>query len=92
MKSVTKRELNQNTAQVLSIVAEGEDVVVTQRDQSRWRITSHTPEESALHRWERDGLYTAPSPHPVPWEEAPTGRAYSSSEVDELLEEVRGER
>jgi antitoxin (DNA-binding transcriptional repressor) of toxin-antitoxin stability system len=40
MKSISKRELNQNTAQVLEGVGIGEPVIVTERGVPRWRIES----------------------------------------------------
>ena len=38
MKTITKRELNQHTAQALRAADEGETLIVTERGVPRWRI------------------------------------------------------
>jgi prevent-host-death family protein len=90
MRTVTKRELNQNTAAVLEQAAEG-DVVVTERGEPRWTVSGYRAAGSALERMERDGLYTAPSGDPQPWPDAVGGPSYTGAEVDALLDEMRGD-
>lgn len=90
MKTVTKRELNQNTAQVLAEV-DDEGVIVTERGIPRWRVTAVQGHESVLSRLEREGRYTPPSVTPAPWPAHPGGPTYSDAEVEALLDEMRGD-
>lgn len=91
MGTVTKRELNQHTAEVLSRVNDESDIVITERGVPRWRVSTVRDSGNALDRMERDGRYTPPSQNPSPWPRRPAGRSYSDHEVDDLLEELRGE-
>lgn len=91
MRRVTKRELNQNTAGVLGQVGDDDDVVITERGVARWRVSTVQDSGNALDRMERDGRYTPPSQNPRPWPRQPVGRSYSDHEVDEILDELRGE-
>ena len=93
MDTVTKRELNQETASVLARVAAGGDVAVTERGTVRWRLSRFdgTP-SGALDRLAEEGRYTPPSSTPAPWPEQAGGRRYTGAEVDALLEDVRGDR
>lgn len=90
MRTVTKRELNQNTAAVLNQVADNEDVVVTERGKPRWRISTVREQDTALARLEREGRYVPPASTPAPWPSRPGGRAYTDTQVDALLDEMRG--
>lgn len=90
MRTVTKRELNQNTAEVLGQVTDTEDVVVTERGTPRWRVTAWH-EDSALDRLSREGRYAPPTSNPTPWPDHPGGPAYTEADVDALLDEMKGD-
>lgn len=92
MRTVSKRELNQNTASVLDQVTPDEDVVVTERGIPRWQVTTFDGPRAPLARLEQDGRYTPPSSAPAPWPDHPGGRAYNDDEVEELLDSMRGDR
>lgn len=62
METVSKRELNQNTAAVLGRVTDSVDVVVTERGVPRWRVSVYRGPDDTLARLEREGHYTPPSP------------------------------
>lgn len=91
MQSITKRELNQNTAAALDKVTETDDLVVTERGKPRWRVTAIRDGESALARLEREGRYTPPLATPAPWPAHPGGPSYADAQVDALLDEIRGD-
>ncbi|PRY56659.1 antitoxin (DNA-binding transcriptional repressor) of toxin-antitoxin stability system [Knoellia remsis] len=89
MKIVSKRELNQHTAAVLSEVTDADDVVVTERGVPRWRVSTVREAESTLSRLEREGLYTPPAAEASPWPRRALGRRYSEAELGDLLAEMR---
>lgn len=91
MTTISKRELNQQTAAVLARVTDSEDVIVTERGVPRWRVISAAGAESVLARLQREGRFTPAGTEPVPWPADVGGSAYVSSEVDALLDETRGE-
>ena len=91
MRTVSKRELNQNTAATLQQVDEDNDVIVTERGRPRWRISVVNDFDARLLRLEQEGRYTAPSPNPPPWPDQPGGPAYPEAEVEELLHDIRGD-
>lgn len=91
MRTVTKRELNQNTAAVLDQVTDAHDVVVTERGKPRWRVSTLHDNHTALSRLEREGRYSPPASTPTPWPAHPGGRSYTDDQVDALLDEMRGE-
>ncbi|WP_026818352.1 type II toxin-antitoxin system Phd/YefM family antitoxin [Arthrobacter castelli] len=91
MRTITKRELNQQTAAVLDKVAGTDDVVVTERGKPRWRVSAVRESDTALARLEREGRYTPPASEPAPWPAAPGGPAYSTDEADALFDEMRGD-
>lgn len=92
-RTVTKRELNQNTAAVLDLVAEGTDVVITERGKPRWRIVfDENPPMTHLERLEMLGLITPPNPNPTPWPEHPGGPKYTEEELMDLVDDIRGDR
>src|SRR5699024_2002569 len=91
MGRVSKRDLNQNTAEVLRLVTEKDDIVVTERGEAKWRITAYRDDSDALTRLERQGRYTPPSNNPAPWPSRPGGPKYSAAQVEELLDEMRGD-
>lgn len=91
MESVSKRDINQQTAAVLERVSEVGEVVVTERGRPTWRITPYRGEESVLDRLEGEGRYSPPASSPDPWPVHPGGAAYTSAEVDALIDEIRGD-
>ncbi|SDR87245.1 type II toxin-antitoxin system Phd/YefM family antitoxin [Microlunatus soli] len=91
MRTVSKRELNQNTAAVLDEVTESDDVVVTERGKPRWRVSVARDQDSALDRLRREGRYAPPSSDPASWPDHPAGPTYSDSDVDAVLDEIRGD-
>lgn len=88
---MTKRELNQNTAQVLAAVDAGEAVVVTERGVPRWRIEPVTEEVDPFERLIREGKVKLAKANPPPWPRL-TGRKYTSEEIQELIDWRRGDR
>ncbi|MDN5794936.1 MAG: type II toxin-antitoxin system prevent-host-death family antitoxin [Intrasporangium sp.] len=91
MRTVTKRELNQQTAAVLDKVTETDDVVVTERGKPRWRVSIMRDTDRALARLEREGRYTPPASEPAPWPTFPGGPTYTADEADALIDELRGD-
>ena len=91
VKSVTKRDLNQHTAATLALVTDDDDVVVTERGLPRWRVSALRHHDSALARLERHGTYSPPLSDPSPWPPADSGQEYKSAQVDDLLNDVRGD-
>lgn len=67
MKTVTKRELNQQTARVLAEVDAGETIVVTERGVPRWRIEAADEFVDPIARLEARGQITRAQQHPAPW-------------------------
>lgn len=90
MDTVTKRELNQQTATVLDRASDTGDVIVTERGKPRWRVSAYQPDDG-LARLQREGLYTPPADEPAAWPAGPRGPRYTDSDVDALLQEMRGE-
>lgn len=91
MHTISKRELNQQTAAVLDKVTDTDDVVVTERGEPRWRVSAVRESDTALTRLEREGRYTPPASEPAPWPGAPGGPTYTAEEVDALIDETRGD-
>ena len=91
MPTFSKRDLNQRTADVLDQVTDTQDVVVTERGTPRWTVSAVRDRDTVLDRLEREGRYTPPSADPTPWPSAPGGPAYTQSEADALLDEMRGD-
>src|SRR3546814_16493844 len=76
MKTISKRELNHQTAQVLAAIQAGEAVLVTERGVPRWRIEAVDASADPVERLRAQGRIRPASPKPPPW---PTGR-YSPTE------------
>lgn len=93
MKTISKRELNQQTAQVLAAIHEGEAVLVTERGVPRWRIEVAGSEADPLARLRVQGRITPRREHPPAWprdwERRARGR--TPADVDALLEAMRGD-
>lgn len=90
MSTVTKRDLNQRTTDVLAQVAEVGEVIVTERGEPRWRVSSYRGQDDALARAERQGRYAPPASKRVPWPEVVGGPRYESKDVDALLDDMKG--
>lgn len=89
---VSKRELNQQTAEVLDRVGAQQPVVVTERGVPRWLISEYRQELSWFEDMDRQGLVIHPSDDPAPFDDIDLGPERSDEEVLALLDEVRGER
>lgn len=92
MKTVSKRELNQQTARVLAEVAAGEPVVVSDRGVPRWRIDVIDVHPDPVERLRIEGRITAAKRQPRAWTTDREARRYTPAQVDALLDEVREER
>lgn len=91
MKTISKRELNQQTARVLAAVDAGESVVVTERGVPRWRIEAFDAESDPVALLRAQGRIIQAKKDPMPWPE----RDYTTrtpAEVDALLAEMREDR
>lgn len=91
MATVSKRDLNQRTAEVLAQAAVVGEVIVTERGVPRWRVSSYLDQDDLLARAERQGRYTPPASKRVPWPTEVGGPRYRSEDVEELLDEMKGE-
>ncbi len=91
MKEITKRELNQQTAQVLAEVRAGEPVLVTERGVPRWRIEAVDGVADPVARLRAAGRIIPASEHPMPWPDDTDAR-YTPAEVDALYAEMREDR
>lgn len=92
MKTISKRELNHQTARVLSGVREGEPVVVTERGVPRWRIESIDAAADPVARLRAQGRITAAAKNPPPWPtwtEQEKAR-YTPAGIDALHTDMRG--
>lgn len=93
MRSITKRELNQQTAQVLAEVEHGSPVIVTERGVPRWRIETVGAEVDPVERLRAAGRLTAASQTPPPWpDDGAAQKRYSRTEIDAIVQEMKGER
>ena len=90
MKTISKRELNQQTAHVLDSVLLGQPVIVTERGIARWKIEAVDRGSDPVVRLRAEGRITPAKPKPVPWSEAEV--RYTPSQVDALFNESRGDR
>ncbi len=90
MKTISKRELNQQTAHVLDAVSVGQPVLVTERGVPRWRIEAVESSGDPVARLRSGGRITPAKAKPAPWPRAKP--RYTTSQVDALFAESRGER
>lgn len=90
MKTISKRELNQQTAHVLDAVSVGHAVLVTERGVPRWRIEAVESSGDPVARLLSAGRLTPAKVTPAPWPDARP--RYTPSQVDALFAESRGER
>ena len=91
MKTVTKRELNQQTAAILAVASAGEDVIVTERGVARWRIEAVSENPDPVARLRAQGRITPGKTDPSPWPKRARKR-YTPAEVDAIYQEMRGDR
>ncbi len=93
MKTISKRELNQQTARVLADVHDGEPVLVTERGVPRWRIEAADVAIDPLARLRAQGRLIPhkknPPPWPKNWERERRGR--TPADVDALFKDMRGD-
>jgi antitoxin (DNA-binding transcriptional repressor) of toxin-antitoxin stability system len=89
MKTITKRELNQQTAQALSTVTPREPLLVTERGIARWRIEAVDVPADPVARLFADGRVTPAKAQPQAWP-APACGPYTPVQVDALLADSRG--
>jgi len=90
MGTVTKRELNQRTADVLAEVTTGEPVTVTERGVPRWRIEAFDPAADPVAQLEAQGRISPRKSDPAPW---PSNgeHGYTHADIDRLLADTRGD-
>jgi len=89
MKTISKRELNQQTAQVLEGVALGTSVLVTERGVPRWRIDAFVAEADPVARLRAEGRITPAKSKPAPWPNVE--RRYSPADIDRMFADSRGD-
>lgn len=91
VETVTKRDLNQHTASVLDRVTDTGDIIITERGEPRWQLSTYRGQTAPLVRLERDGRYTPPASTPTPWPSDPGGPVYTDTDIAALLDEMRGD-
>ena len=91
MTTVTKRDLNQRTTEVLAQASVVGEVIVTERGEPRWRVSSYRGQDDPLAPAELQGRYTPPPSNREPWPTDAGGPRYRSGDVDELLDQMKGE-
>ena len=91
MKTVSKRELNQQTARVLAAVDAGDAVVVTERGVARWRIEAIAVHPDPIERLRAEGRIKSATKSAAPWLER-DHRTRTPDDVDALLAEMREDR
>ena len=90
MKTISKRELNQQTAQVLDGIQIGKPVVVTERGIARWRIEAIEASTDPIARLRAEGRIQPARSRPNPW--SAVKARYTPAQVDALFADSRGER
>jgi len=91
MKTVSKRELNQQAAHVLDAVSVGQPIIVSERGVARWRIEAVESTADPIARQRAEGRIAPAKAKPALWPVAADAR-YSLARVDELFVESRGDR
>ncbi len=64
---------------------------IARREGWIWLPSHGEGPRQVLARLEREGRYVPPASRPAPWPSSPTGRVYTDTEVEALLDEMRGE-
>lgn len=89
MTTVTKRELNQQTAKVLADAADG-PVVVTEHGIPRWRIELIDSHPDPVERLRAEGRIRPARKNPAAWPvHEDSGR--TPADIDALHQEMRGD-
>jgi len=94
MKTVTKRELNQQTARVLAEVTAGDSLIVTDRGVARWRIERVDAHPDPIERLRSEGriIPAKKNPRPITTPQTPEAARYTSAQIDAILDEMRQDR
>ncbi|HEX7339750.1 MAG TPA: type II toxin-antitoxin system prevent-host-death family antitoxin [Rhodanobacteraceae bacterium] len=94
MKTISKRELNQQTARVLAEVREDEPVYITERGVPRWRIEATDGSDDPLARLRAQGRVVERRKKPLPWPDDWEQRAHGRTpdDVDALVAAMREDR
>ena len=90
MKAVTKRELNQQTAQVLAAVTPLEPLLVTEHGIARWRIEVVDAPVDPVARLRDQQRITPAKAKPQDWGDQSSGQ-YTPAQVDVLFADSRGD-
>jgi antitoxin (DNA-binding transcriptional repressor) of toxin-antitoxin stability system len=92
MKIISKRELNQQTAQVLAGVRAGQPTLVTEYGVARWRIEAVDAAVDPVARLRAEGRITPAKTQPRAWPAHAAARHYTAAEIDALFADSRGDR
>jgi antitoxin (DNA-binding transcriptional repressor) of toxin-antitoxin stability system len=90
MATVTKRELNQQTATVLELASKEGGVTVTERGRPRWLITPVSTWTDPIERAVREGRLTPAAATPPEWT-TPQRAGRPAEEVDRLIADMKGD-
>ena len=91
--TVTKRELNQQTAKVLARVREDGSILVTEHGVPKWRIEAIESIADPVERLRAQGRLIPASDNPPPWpDDEPVDPTRTPADVDALYAWVRGDR
>ncbi|WP_120005129.1 hypothetical protein [Nesterenkonia muleiensis] len=92
MKTFTKRDLNQKTAEVLNALELGEDlIIITERGEEKYEIRRREPSLDPLERLRRSGMLIPPSDNPPPMPPIDYDRPRNPERVDRLIDEMKGD-
>jgi len=89
MNTITKRQLNQQTAQALAAVTSLKPLLVTERGIARWRIEAVNAPADPVAKLRAEGRVTPAKAKPQDWP-ARTSGPYTPAQVDALFAESRG--
>jgi antitoxin (DNA-binding transcriptional repressor) of toxin-antitoxin stability system len=89
MNTITKRQLNQQTAQALAAVTLRKPLLVTERGIARWRIEAVDAPADPVAKLRAEGRVTPAKAKPQDWP-AETGAPYTPAQVDALFADSRG--
>ncbi|HRO60355.1 MAG TPA: hypothetical protein PK177_14515 [Burkholderiaceae bacterium] len=92
MRAISKRELNQQTAQVLAGVSVGKPVLITERGIARWRIEAVDANVDPVARLRTEGRITPAKAEPRAWPAHTGTPRYTAAEIDALFADSRGDR
>jgi len=89
MNTITKRQLNQQTAQALAAVTPLHPLLITERGIARWRIEAVDAPGDPVAKLVAEGRVTPAKANPQDWPEAACG-PYTPAQVDALFADSRG--